>query len=197
MLVYLFIFILWGKCGLDDSWFFCSWNSMSLQNTECCSGWAAESAAETMRGFGNKPHGPIEVKAKAAYLNRIKKSLKLGLLCFWSRVPAAVSCFTGHDSASWGPLSPCCLERLLCRTDVFFKLKDSFSLTSLPWHSILRSYSIHHVPLLSHDSCYCLSISIKIAQSVLCIFHKTVLEPPLDVLYNYRIPVFSFIQRLC
>lgn len=29
-----------------------------------------------IRGLENKPHGPVEVKANAAYWNRIKKSLK-------------------------------------------------------------------------------------------------------------------------
>lgn len=56
----------------------------------CCSGWAAESAEQTIRGLENKPHGPVEVKANAAYRNRIKKSLKPAVTL--SLVPSASCC---------------------------------------------------------------------------------------------------------
>lgn len=63
---------------------------MSLQTIQCCLGWAAESAEQTIRGLENKPHGPVEVKANAAYWNRIKKSLKRAVTL--SLVPSASCC---------------------------------------------------------------------------------------------------------
>lgn len=164
------------------------WNSTPLHIIQHRSGWAAKATEKTIRGLENKPHGCIEVRANAAYWNRIKKSLKPAVALSPGPSSSCCSLLCPDDSASWEPLSLCGLEGCLYRTDVFFQLKGSFSLTSFPWHSILSIRGLHQVHLLSHDSHYCL-LSIKIVQSgqsALFIFHQTV--PELwNVLYNWII----------
>lgn len=130
--------LLWREPGLDDSWPFwigipCHCKSFSIVQDGL-----QKSSEQTTRGWENNPHGHIETRANAAYWNRIKKSLKRAVTL--SLVPSASCC----TLLFWiwlsflRALKFCCLEGHLCRTDVFFQLKGSFSLTSFPWHSIRR-----------------------------------------------------------